>query len=94
MELTLFNSVTESIETGTTQTLEEYTWIEKISNDGSHLKVIDGYQGSSQTEYIPVDMVLSDGSLLSEPRHRTWLKLVYEYAELLTCSPLSNPQRT
>lgn len=82
MELKLFNSVTESIETGTTQTLEKYTWIEKISNGGSHLKVIDGYQGSSQTGYIPVDMVLSDGSLLSDPRHRIWLKLVYEYAEL------------
>lgn len=89
MELKLFNSVTESIETGTTQTLEKYTWIEKISNDGSHLKVIDGYQGSSQTGYIPVDMVLSDGSLLSEPRHRTWLKLVYEYAELFQ---MHNPE--
>lgn len=89
MELTLFNSVTESIETGTTQTLEKYTWIEKISNDGSHLKVIDGYQGSSQIGYIPVDMVLSDGSLLSDPRHRTWLKLVYEYAELFQ---MHNPE--
>lgn len=89
MELTLFNSVTESIETGTKQTIEKYTWIEKISNDGSHLKVIDGYQGSSQTGYIPVDMVLSDGSHLSDPRHRTWLKLVYEYAELFQ---MHNPE--
>ena len=82
MELTLFNSVTESFETGTPEILEKYTWIEKISSDRTHLKIIDGYEGSKQAGYIPVEMVLSDGSLLSNPQHGIWMKLVYEYTEL------------
>jgi len=89
MELTLFNSVTESFETGTPEILEKYTWIEKISSDRTHLKIIDGYEGSKQAGYIPVEMVLSDGSLLSNPQHGIWMKLVYEYTELFQ---MHNPE--
>ena len=71
--------------------LPDYPWIDDVPEDKSHLEIVDQVKGSEEKGILPIDILLSDGSLLSDKRNQKYYHLVFEYIELFK---MFNPEST